>query len=269
MSRARQQVSSSGLRRLAPCSLLLSALLLEQPARAQSASSAAANGTIAHDTTRISPVAAPRPVFAPAPKRASGGAALLLGGSAGAIVGVIGGSMLLVTPPGRVRDATSSHLMLSSLGLSLATSLTWQVWSEATLPAGTDRGYFNRVFIAGSSAGNPSTDKVVVTSAFHVLTAAALGLGVWRYLDFRSDARRLNQETPSELCNFDFAKPSAACSTWQTRTERLDRARRESVALLTGAAFLHVLGLATAEWWLNVQPSVSTHGGALHLRGSY
>jgi hypothetical protein len=184
------------------------------------------------------------------------------------LAGGFGGGLLASARPGSEANRSGAFVLLGSVGLTLATSVTWQIWSGVTAPPGADRNYFSRTFVAGNSPGEPSGGKVAMVVALHVATAASLGLGVWKYISATTGARQVESETAQQACSGVQASASA-CLQWQERARDFENDRKLSAGLFAGAGILHLLGMTTAEWWPNVAPLAARGGGGLTFESAF
>jgi hypothetical protein len=205
---------------------------------------------------------------ADAPPARSGGAVLALGGSLATLAGAIGGGLLASARPGSESNRSGAYVLLGSVGLTLATSVTWQIWSGVTAPPGADRNYLSRTFLAGNSPGEPGGGKIAMVVALHVATAASLGLGVWKYISATTGARQVESETAQQACRGVQASADA-CLQWQQRAQEFENDRKLAAGMFAGAGVLHLLGMTTAEWWPNVAPLAAKGGGGLTFEGVF
>ncbi len=192
-------------------------------------------------------------------------------------VAAIGGRVHERPAARRARRAKPRRYAVAT-ALALALASTWHTPSAhadenpTPLAGGEPHTGLSRVFVTGSSLGEPSTGKLVTLYGFY---GAALGslvvssVALVAHLDAKEQADDFLRKNSSPAPCFDLTS---------LRCEELERLRGDErrnatfASLSLAAAGTFVLsGLFTAQYWENVQPTLatSTNGASFHVRVTF
>lgn len=157
----------------------------------------------------------------------------------------------------------------SSSSARLMTALTAEA---ASSPAASERSSFAKIFVAGPSAGEPSTAKLFTIYSFYSLALGSLAVGgvaYFAHLDSKQEADDFIE---------DHGTPGPCYSLTSLPCQELERLRDDQRRNLTLASvgigasgFFLLSGVFTAQQWGNVRTSVATSsdGARFDLRFAF
>jgi hypothetical protein len=141
-----------------------------------------------------------------------------------------------------------------------------------TIVTPSEPGGAARIFLNGSSRGEPSTAKLVTLYSVYTLAVGSLAFGGVMLFDHFDD----RDATQAYLDDHQNPGPcyeltSRSCARLEQLRSDEQQSRNFAAMGLAGAGTLLLGGLLTAEQWKNTQPtfSASDDGASIHVRFTF